>query len=173
MLSGRYRTERQKRFWSGNAHGNCQIHENCKTTPETLSHLLIKCPGLEGTRSRLLKSFLTDSPGPVKYLLSDILTLNDQQQTQFFLEPLSNPRVISLMQEIGSTITEKICYITRTFCFSLHRKRLIALGEWRGSGYPAPAKTISDSRSQPSPAHQPPTNIGRSLSPRRNWRECT
>ena len=135
MLSGRFRTERQKRFWSGNTLGNCLTSEECRDTPETLSHILISCPALDETRSDLLKTFLTDSPDPIKFLLSDILTLNDQQQTQFFIEPLSNPRVISLIQDIGDIITEKICYITRTYCFSLHRRRLMIKGMWRGSNF--------------------------------------
>ena len=143
MTSGRFRTERQKRFWSGNTLGNCLTSEECKDTPETLSHILISCPGLETTRTKLLTSFLATSPYPIKYLLTDILTLNDEQQTQFFLEPLSNPNVISMIQDLGVTITEKICYITRTFCFSLHRRRLIIKGSWRGSGYPAPSTVTS------------------------------
>ena len=46
MLSGRYRTNKLKRFWSENTRGTCQLHPSCTDTEESICHILTQCPGL-------------------------------------------------------------------------------------------------------------------------------
>ena len=139
MLSGRYRTESLSRFWSGNKAGFCLLGTPCSNLVETLPHLLITCPALENKRSMLKEmGRQKEKDGPLGSLLNEIFNQSPEKQTQFFLEPLTHPRIICFIQSEGNDIRDRICYFTRTFCFSLHRERQIKLDRWVGSGYPAP-----------------------------------
>ena len=141
MLSGRYRTSRLSRFWSDNKSGNCTLGHPCVNSSDTISHILVFCPCLEQKRSSLKHMWLEkENKGPLNQLVNEIFKWPGEELTQFLLDPLSNPMVISLVQEYGSIISDKICYLTRTFCFSIHRERQILLGTWYNSGYPAPEK---------------------------------
>ena len=142
MLSGRYRTEKLMRYWSTNKNGHCILGPPCFCTTETISHILITCPVLENKRTALKSDWIRrESECPLGNLIKDVFTWDPEEQTAFLLDPLTNPIIISLTQNYGCIITEKICYLTRTFCFSLHRERLIILGRWFNSGYPAPNST--------------------------------
>ena len=141
MLSGRYRTSHLSRYWTNNKAGICMTGDFCKSHGiiETVSHILTSCIALEPKRASLKKLCLEKKPdGPLPSLFLHIFNCNTEEQTQFLLEPLSNPYVIRLVQNYGKPLLEQICYLTRTFCFSLHRERKILQGTWYGSGFPAP-----------------------------------
>ena len=139
MLYDRYRTERLSQFWSTNREGNCLLGPSCSNTSDTISHILVVCPVLQHKRSILKSTWLErESDSPLYSLITQLFTWDIEEQTKFLLDPLSNPYIIALSQNFGDKITNKICYLTRTFCFSLHRERKIILGKWYNSGYPAP-----------------------------------
>ena len=138
MQSGRYRTEMLRRFWSSNSHGHCILGPECQSTPDTISHILGSCPVLDGTRNRLITMWFTKEPnGPLHHLLSHVIKWSEEEFTGFVLDPLANPYIISMTQCIGEIISEKICYLTRTFCFSIHndRNKIINQGEIRTEQY--------------------------------------
>ena len=62
MLSGRYRTEMLRRFWSGNNSGFCILGQPCEETQDTISHFLGSCPVLFATRTRLKAMWLNKEP---------------------------------------------------------------------------------------------------------------
>ena len=141
MLSGRYRTSLLSRHWTINKGGICMTGEYCQEQGliESVSHILISCTALESKRVLLKKLCMEKNPGgPLPSLFEHIFNCSPEDQTQFLLEPLSNPYIISLIQNHGNSILDQICYLTRTFCFALHRERKILQGTWYGSGYPAP-----------------------------------
>ena len=49
----------------------------------------------------------------------------------FLLDPTTKPLVISLTQTQGTQITEKLCYMTRTWLYYMHKERLKQLGFWK------------------------------------------
>ena len=145
MLSGRYRTESLSRFWSENKSGVCLLGDPCNNTTDTIPHILVSCPVLEKKRAALRNLFIVKESNKLAFdLIRVIFAEGVEEQTQFLLDPLSDFRVIRLVQHHGYEIRDKICYITRTYCFSLHRERSIKLGKWINSGYPAPITDVSN-----------------------------
>ena len=139
MLSGQYRTESLLRFWTTNKAGICLLGFPCTNTVDSISHILTTCPNLGNKRSTLIDMGLSkEKDGPLGPVLTEIFSSDPGVQTQFLLDPLSHPKIIFLIQTEGNEIQDRICYFTRTFCFSLHRERQIRLGKWVNSGYPAP-----------------------------------
>ena len=130
MLSGRYRTCWLRRHWSGDQTGHCRV-PGCTDQPGTLQHLATgECSGLTGALTRsvaLWKSFLQQNPilFPVvkQYSLSNSFL-------SFLIDPTTKPEVISLTQINGKQISEKLCYMTRTWLFYMHKERLKLLGLW-------------------------------------------
>ena len=130
MLSGRYRTCWFRRHWSGDPTGHCKV-PGCTNEPGTLQHLATgECPGLANSLVRavaLWKSFLVENP--ILFPVVKHYSLGDSFLS-FLLDPTTNPLVISLTQTHGTLITEKLCYMTRTWLFYMHKERLKQLGLW-------------------------------------------
>ena len=134
MLSGRYRTESLSRFWSNNPNGYCLLpHCSGKSVKEDITHILVTCPSLSTKRNRLRDFFYSNSRGSC-YIQDTIetflLTKNPHFQTQFLLDCSVLPEVIHLRQNLGLNILRSLFYLTRTWCYSLHRERLRQLGRW-------------------------------------------
>ena len=49
---------------------------------------------------------------------------------QFLLDCTVLPEVIRLRQLHGECVHDSLLYLTRTFCFSIHKVRLKLLGKW-------------------------------------------
>ena len=110
FLSGRYRTSQLCRFWSENRDGKCLIGSPCDGPSDSVCHIISECKSLEPKRSILKGMFLEkENAEPIRQLIVGVFSWNSEEQTQFFLEPLTNPRVIRLAQTYGDTITNKIC----------------------------------------------------------------
>ena len=144
LLSGRYRTERLCRFWSDNREGVC-LFNTCLGQSDTVDHIISVCPALQHVRVRMQNMWLTrtESYPALQSLIRSLLCLPSLQRTQFILDPSTNPDVIRLVQEYGRDVLDQILYLTRTYAFSIHRERKIFLGQWFGSGYPAPDRVPS------------------------------
>ena len=132
MLSGRYRTCWFRRHWSGDPTGHCKI-PGCYDQPGTLQHIATgECQGLSGALVRattLWDSFLAQNP--------ILVPIVDQYRTEnflsFLLDPTTKPEVISMNQKHGkhACIIEKLCYLTRTWLFYIHKERLKLLNLWK------------------------------------------
>ena len=61
-------------------------------------------------------------------LISEVLSGPQNSLVQFILDASVHPSVITLVQTYGQDILMPIFYLTRTWCYSLHRERLKLLG---------------------------------------------
>ena len=134
MLGGRYRTCWLRRHWSGDQSGSCRI-PGCTGEPGTLLHLATaQCQGLTSAKVRavaLWSNFLRKEPNlfPVirDFSLGDPLSF-----LAFLVDPTTRTNVISLAQYHGAQydVIGKLCYMTRTWLFIMHKERLKLLGLW-------------------------------------------
>ena len=89
MLSGQYRTEGLCRFWSSNCSGSCLL-QSCSAVgvKEDIVHILIHCPSLSSTRSKLNEvSKAHAATNPHIPCIRDFLeTADPMQKTQFLLD---------------------------------------------------------------------------------------
>ena len=132
MLSGRYRTCWLRRHWSG-SNGNCQI-PGCHDTPGTLLHIATgQCPSLATARMNAISSwrnFLIDNH-ILFPLIRDITLGSPDNFLAFLVDPTTNRDAIALAQcQREIDIMGKLCYLTRTWLYRMHKERLILLDMW-------------------------------------------
>ena len=132
MLSGRYRTERLCRFWSSNKDGFCEA-DTCDQVHGDLEHLLVTCPALESDRKRIYNLWqLKSAYNPaLNNLLNHVISASPQEQVKFILHPSAHPDLVVLLQVYGKPLLEHVMYLTRTFAYSMHRRKLILTGRWQ------------------------------------------
>ena len=136
FLSGRYRTCWLSRHWSWDSSGFCRL-PNChldSPTHGTLEHLLIHCQDLQPARDRVLDLWsraMETNPvfAPVFSKFWPTRTA-DSDSVQFILDCSVIQDIINLQQSEGQWILETLFYLTRTYCFSLHKARLRLMGKW-------------------------------------------
>ena len=63
-------------------------------------------------------------------LIQEITSSSPEVFLSFLLGPSTEASVISVAQEHGKDVVNQICYMTRTWLFTLHRERLKKLGYW-------------------------------------------
>ena len=127
MLSGRYRTEKLRRHWSQNKHGHCELFPcNEHSIVGSLEHQLLDCEALTTSRKGVMDLWdKTMIAHPhlltlvTKYTVADNDTL-----VQFILDPSTLPDVILARQLFGQDVYDILFYITRTFCFSIHKAKI-------------------------------------------------
>ena len=132
MLSGRYRTCWLTRHWSGDSSGYCSL-PTCRLNPiyGTLQHMLRDCEDLQPARQRVFSlwaDYLRDRP-----LLLPLVQKYCQDAdnfVQFLIDCTVLPDVIALRQLHGNWVHDSLLYLTRTFCFSVHKARLKILRKW-------------------------------------------
>ena len=134
MLSGRYRTCYLARHWSGNSAGHCSLPDCCQTpTLGTLTHILTECKDLHTARLRVFSlwaDFMQDRPILIPVIMKYTTTSDPSELVQFLLDCTVLPDVIDLVQKLGKWVHDSLFYLTRTFCFSIHKTRLKLLGKW-------------------------------------------
>ena len=131
MISGRYRTERLCRFWSDNQGGYC-LANTCTGVVGDLVHLLLHCPALSVARRNLLDMWVHRA---IKYpalysLVLQILQGPDTLKMLFILDPTSIPAVDHMVAEYGMQVLDLIYYMSMSYAYGLHRKKLIITGRW-------------------------------------------
>ena len=132
MLGGRYRTCWLVRHWS-DTNGSCRI-PGCSGDPGILPHIATgQCTGLTAAKIRAVgiwSNFLRENPH--LFPIIQFFSLNDPEQfTSFLVDPTTKPNVISLAQaNPGGDVVNKLCYMTRTWLFIMHKERLKLLGLW-------------------------------------------
>ena len=134
MLSGRYRTCYLARHWSGNSSGSCSLPACSQNpTPGTLSHILTECEDLLPARLRVFSLWadhMQDNQVLIPVIVKYTTTSDPTQLVQFLLDCTVLHDVISLQQKFGNWVHDSLLYLTRTFCFSMHKARLKLLGKW-------------------------------------------
>ena len=132
FLSGRYRTEKLCSRWSHNNQGYCLLDScNGENIVEDIFHVLLHCPALANSRSRLLDHFkttLTEMPLLLPIFQEYFYQDDSPLKIQFLLDCSVLPMVISAHQMFGDVILIGLFKMTRTWCHSIHRARIRALG---------------------------------------------
>ena len=122
MISGRYRTDKLARFWSGNKSGYC-IASTCTNVVGDLEHLLLKCPAHSTARQEMFLMWRKKSE-PIPELQSFIdIVISEARYTevmQFILDPVSIPFILCVMQAHGDEANQLIFHMTRTFAHKMH-----------------------------------------------------
>ena len=108
MLSGRYMTDKLRRHWSGDIYGLCRLPTCTGTAVGSLEHLLLDCPALQLTRTKM-EQLLWDTCSPDANLLSTVLLIFQQGKTmQFLLDYSVLPETINLVQQFGVQVLDKL-----------------------------------------------------------------
>ena len=131
MLSGRYVTDQLSRHWSSNKAGICCIPGCSGRDFGSLEHLLLFCPALSDVRDRMIELWLSTANKHIelKSLIHSMLYGQRLELVmQFLLDCSCFPEVVSLRQSSGLQLLTPLFYITRSWCFSIHRSRMRKLG---------------------------------------------
>ena len=131
MLSGRYITDKLSRHWKQNQLGICTIPGCTGDEIGSLEHYLLTCPALSVARSHA--RFLTKKVSMEHEKLTNILQSSFTNQTpetmvQFLLDCSSLPDVVLLGQSPHSFLVDRVFYICRSWCYTIHRARVNKLG---------------------------------------------
>ena len=129
FLSGRYRTERLASHWSKNKEGYC-LAPSCKNKIETTKHILIECDAYIHCKMCLYSIWIS-YPCPIVHgLVLEALSAETDYLLQFIIDCSVLPSVICALQSFGETILQKLFYLTRSWCWSVHKQRMKLLGRW-------------------------------------------
>jgi hypothetical protein len=131
MLSGRYRTCWLRRHWSGDTSGVCRVPGCTGDSPGTLLHLATgQCPGLAAATSAAARhwaEFLLLHP-EILPLILELLHAEPGEFLAFLLDPSTHPAVVVLSQQQGNGVVDKLCFLSRSWLYRLHRERFKLLG---------------------------------------------
>ena len=105
----------------------------CAGVPGTLLHIATgQCVGLSGAREKAL-NFCTSvvcENGVLLPIIENLSSGDPEHFLSFLLDPCTHPLVISATQNNGYLIRELVCYMTRTWLYTMHKERLKLLGLW-------------------------------------------
>ena len=131
MLSGRYPTDKLQRHWTQNKHGKCLL-PNCSPPSEgSLEHLLLNCPSLASTRSKLLCllfSVAEEHIALAKIIYTALYSSDQSELMQLLLDCTSMHVVIESCRVFNNHIRDRLLYLGRTWCYNIHRERMSQLG---------------------------------------------
>ena len=134
MISGRYRSESLCRHWSRNKMGFCLLSNNHQEVLEDVTHILKDCDALHDTRMKLLsytRSYCQGIPTYIADLILSFLDFTSPNFCQFLLDCSVLPSVIRATQDYdAATIHHHTFMISRTWVYSLHKRRMTLLGRW-------------------------------------------
>ena len=128
MLSGRYLTDRLQRHWTQNKSGNCLLPACASSQSEgSLEHLLLYCPALNHTRTKLLElcARVSSESEQLSLITQHVFHSDDPQVVMHFLLDCSTMTItITATQLFGQEVLGRLLYIGRTWCYSIHRERM-------------------------------------------------
>ena len=132
IISGRYKTDYLARHWvKENPLGYCVLCPGLEKL-DTLDHFLLYCDSLNAARKNVLNYWLSYSNEDD--ILRNLLALKLQEPTkillQFIIDPSTDSDVIRGVQNNLIKLDE-VYRLTRTWCYSVHRKKLQLTGRFR------------------------------------------
>ena len=132
MLSGRYRTDQLIRHFSSENNGSCSLCKNGDITG-SIEHLLVHCPVLTDVRMSITENLETNKNMSVttKTLINFYLQDTEFNKIQLLLDPSVLPQVILKNQTEGPHIYKEIFTFSRSWCYSIHKRRMKLLGRWK------------------------------------------
>ena len=131
MLSVCYVTDKLSRHWNQNKLGLCTIPGCTGDESGSLEHYLLFCPALSSARLNVMQ--LSQKISLEHEALRNILqnTFSNQKTeniVQFLLDCSSVPEIVTLSQSDNSYLVDRLFYLSRTWCYSIHRSRMNRLG---------------------------------------------
>ena len=98
---------------------------------ESPEHILLTCPAYTTTRNNMFNMCMNVS-NPISFqLVSTIFSSGSHTKImQFLLDCSPLPEVVSCAQMYGEDIYSDLFYLSRTWCFSIHKERMKRLGKW-------------------------------------------
>ena len=130
FLSGRYRSARLMRHWaSDNKDGFC-FAPTCQNTIESIEHILVHCKAYTECKARLYSLWLSTRNNVVFKLVLEALSSETEYLVQFIVDCSVLPSVVKATQTHGPLILNELFYLTRSWCFSIHKQRMKLLGRW-------------------------------------------
>ena len=134
LLSGRYRSESLCRHWSNNRMGSCLLSHSHQDVLEDVPHILKDCDALLDTRLKLhsyTREYCRDIPTYLSNLILPLTNISSPTFCQFLLDCSVLPEVIRATQEYdAATVYHHTFTVSRTWVYSLHKKRMMLLGRW-------------------------------------------
>ena len=132
MLAGRYQTEKLQRHWTENKSGNCSLPGCNGGHIGSLEHILLECEALKEERDHVTNLCYKTSLESLQLfeVINGALSPGaaEDLKMQFILDCSSLPEVRSMRQCGNFLDLDRLFYVTRTWCYVLHRKRMILLG---------------------------------------------
>ena len=132
LLSGRYRSQSLVSHWAPlNREGYC-LSPSCTQVKETVKHILLDCQAYNEQKSKIYSLWLSTKNTVVYQLVLEALSSEKSYLLQFILDCSVLPPVIRATQSKAERqiILNELFYLTRTWCFSIHKKRMKILGRW-------------------------------------------
>ena len=134
MLSGRYITDKLARHWSQNEAGHCSLPTCSTNAIGSLEHFLLFCPALQEPRDKMMK--LCHDVSETNDIVKSITKLifndpNYKRRMQFLLDCSTIPEVIQLTQRYNLEVLGQLFYISRNWCYAIHRSRMTQLGLYK------------------------------------------
>ena len=133
MLSGRYRTESLCSNWKLNCTGLCLLSPSCSSSVEDLKHILSQCAALDPTRTELwdfTAKYCKNIPD-LSGIILNFLKITNSNFCQFLIDCSILPEVVRATQLHGAQYVHHHMFtITRTWIYTLHKRRLKLLGRW-------------------------------------------
>jgi hypothetical protein len=132
FLSSQYPSANFSRHWSqDNPLGICSFpvcQENAIV--ESSEHILLFCPAYNTTRQSLLNLCLKTENQHSHQLVTSFLFSGPTKTMQFLLYCSAIPEVISTAQHWDDSVYKDLFYLSRTWCFAVHRERMKRLCKW-------------------------------------------
>ena len=131
MLSGRYLTDKLQRHWTLNRDGLCLLPNCIPGSEGSLEHIMLECISLNQTRTQFfsLCSEIAAEHEALSGIISPIFESNIQSSVkQLLLDCTALPDVLISVQVYGPIIRDRLLYLGRTWCYSIHRERMNQLG---------------------------------------------
>ena len=130
--SGQYRCGQVTRHWSTGQDGYCThppCHQRCMV--ESPEHILMECTAYSDTRLNMVSLSLNiKNPIAHSLVISLLLCASKEKFMQFLLDCSVLPEVILAAQTHGDAVYNALFYVSRTWCFAMHRERRKRLGQW-------------------------------------------
>ena len=71
----------------------------------------------------------TEYPG-LETIIVRVLQSLPSEKMAFILDPTSDADIILLTQQYGQPFLDMLFYMIRTYVYTLHRRKLIIVGQW-------------------------------------------
>ena len=117
--------------WTQNKSGKCLLPNCSPFSVGSLEHLLLHCSSLVSIRSKLLclLSSVAEEHIVLKTIIFNAILSHDHSELmQLLLDCTTMQPVIETYRVFGTHIRDRLLYIGRTWCYSIHRERMSQLG---------------------------------------------